>query len=139
MRIFLDTNVWIDFLAERFPYYLSAASLFTCAEEGKCYVVISSLSMINAQYICCERGKMPLASWKQKVTTLKDLYDVCSVDSSDVFSSAEADWTDFEDCVQFYAAKRSGCDVIVTRNPKDFSQSDMVVMTPEEMLELLQQ
>lgn len=40
---------------------------------------------------------------------------------------------DYEDAIQYYSAK-SKCDVIVTRNKKDFPHKDVKVMNPEEFL-----
>lgn len=134
MKLFLDTNVWIDLLAEHQPHYFPAATLFTFAEEGKCRIVVSSLSMVNSQFVCCERGKMPLSLWKLKVKSLSDLFEVCAIDSSDIYDSIQSDWTDYEDGVQYFAAKKSDCDVIVTRNPRDFIFSDMEVLTPDEAI-----
>ncbi len=56
MKLFLDTNVLIDFMSERQPYYMPAATLFTFAIEQRCTIAVSSLSMVTANYICCERG-----------------------------------------------------------------------------------
>lgn len=41
---------------------------------------------------------------------------------------------DIEDAMQHYAAMQSECDVIITRNVKDFSQSDIPVFSPDEYL-----
>lgn len=137
MNIFLDTNVWIDFLAERHPHYISAAALFTLADEGLCRFVVSSLTMVNAHYVCCERGNMPLALWKQKVASLSDLVMVGSVGAEEIADASNSDWSDYEDSVQYFAAKRSGCQLIVTRNVKDFQRSDIRVLTPDQAIDLL--
>lgn len=134
MKWFLDTNVWIDLLAERHPYYLPAATLFTYADEGKCKLAVSSLTMVNANFICCDRGKMPLALWNRKVLALSDFVEVCSTTSDDIYNSCRSNWKDYEDGVQFFTAKRNGCDAIVTRNPKDFILSDIEVLTPDQAI-----
>lgn len=77
---------------------------------------------------------MPLSLWKLKVKSLSDLFEVCAIDSSDIYDSIQSDWTDYEDGVQYFAAKKSDCDVIVTRNPRDFIFSDMEVLTPDEAI-----
>lgn len=135
MRLFIDTNVLIDFMGERAGYYLQAATLFSLAVDHTCEIVVSSLSIVTANYICCERGCMSLSVWNQKVNTLGDFIQVCSVDSDDIFSACNAGWEDYEDCVQFHAAKRCGCDMIVTRNVNDFKHSDIIVLTPGKAIE----
>lgn len=138
MKLFLDTNVlMIDFMSERLPYYMEAATLFIFAIEQKCTIVVSSLSMVTSNYICCERGKMPLSDWKRKANAMKKFIEVCSVDSNDIFSSCDSDWFDYEDNVQFQVAKKSACDVIVTRNTDDFLDSDISVLTPDEVIGII--
>lgn len=137
MKLFLDTNVLIDFMSERLPYYIEAATLFTFAIEQKCTIVVSSLSMVTSNYICCERGKMPLSDWKRKANAMKKFIEVSSVDSNDIFSSCDSDWFDYEGNVQFQVAKKSACDVIVTRNTNDFSDSDISVLTPDEVIGII--
>ena len=137
MKLFLDANVLIDFMSEQLPNYLEAATIFTLAVEHKCTIAISSLSMVTSNYICCERCNMPLADWKKKANIMKSFVEVCSVDSEDIFFSCDSDWRDYEDNVQYEVAKRYVCDVIVTRNPQDFAQSDIPVLTPDEVIEII--
>lgn len=134
MKIFLDTNVWIDFLGERHPFYQAAASLLSLADEGRCTLVVSSLTMVNANFVCCERGHMPLELWRNKVNALADLVEVCAVSSENIRQANLSDWNDYEDCVQYHAAKSCGCEMIVTRNVQDFALSDIDVLAPEQAL-----
>lgn len=63
--------------------------------------------------------------------------DVCSVDNTDVYHSYDAKWKDFEDGVQYFSAKRSGADYLVTRNTKDFEENDLKVVDVDKACELL--
>ena len=78
-----------------------------------------------------------LIIWKKKANIMKSFVEVCSVDSEDIFFSCDSDWRDYEDNVQYEVAKRYVCDVIVTRNPQDFAQSDITVLTPDEVIEII--
>ena len=137
MKLFLDANVLIDFMSERLPHYLEAATIFTLAVERKCTIAVSSLSMVTSNYICCDRCNMPLSDWKKKANIMKSFVEVCPVDSEDIFLSGDSDWSDYEDNVQYEVAKRYSCDVIVTRNPRDFIKSDIPVLTPDEVIEII--
>ena len=137
MKIFLDANVLIDFMSERLPHYLEGATIFTLAVERKCSIAVSSLSMVTSNYICCDRCNMPLSDWKKKVNIMKSFVEVCPVDPEDIFLSCNSDWSDYEDNVQYEVAKRYSCDVIVTRNPRDFIKSDIPVLTPGEAIEII--
>lgn len=134
MKLFLDTNVWIDFLAERRPHYYAAAVLLSLADEGRCEIVVSSLTMVNAHYVCCERCHKPYSQWIQKVNALSDIVSLCDVTPEAVRAANLSSWTDYEDCVQYHAAKEYGCDMIVTRNAHDFVLSDIEVLSPEQAL-----
>ena len=138
MKIFLDANVLIDFMSERLPHYLEAATIFTLAVERKCSIAVSSLSMVTSNYICCDRCNMPLSDWKKKVNIMKSFVEVCPVDSEDIFLSCDSDWSDYEDGVQYLCAKRCNSDYIITRNGNDFQMSDIPVLTPDELLDIIE-
>ena len=137
MKFFLDTNVLIDFILERPLFYQPAAMIVSLAAERKIDICVSALSVVTADFICIERCKMPLDVYRRKVDFLRNFIEVCSVDSSDVNSSYEANWKDFEDGVQYFSAIRSGVDYLVTRNVKDFEENDLKVITVDEACRLL--
>ena len=137
MKLFLDTNVLIDFILERPLFYQPAAMTVSLAAERKIDICVSALSVVTANFICIERCKMPLDVYRRKVEFLRNFIEVCSVDSSDINSSYEANWKDFEDGVQYFSAIRSGVDYLVTRNVKDFEENDLKVITVDEACRLL--
>lgn len=134
MKLFLDTNVLI---LERPLFYQPAAMIVSLAAERKIDICVSALSVVTANFICIERCKMPLDVYRRKVDFLRNFIEVCSVDSSDINSSYEANWKDFEDGVQYFSAIRSGVDYLVTRNVKDFEENDLKVITVDEACRLL--
>lgn len=136
MKCFIDTNVLIDFLLQRQPFYEPAAALLTMADEGRIEAAVSALSIVTSQFICCERAKMPLNVWTGKLTVLEDFMEIVSVDGEDVMEACASDWKDFEDSVQYNVARKALCDVIVTRNPKDFVLSDIPVCAPDDILDI---
>ena len=137
MKLFLDTNVLIDFILERPLFYQPAAMIVSLAAERKIDICVSALSVVTANFICIERCKMPLDVYRRKVDFLRNFIEVCSVDFSDINSSYEANWKDFEDGVQYFSAIRSGVDYLVTRNVKDFEENDLKVITVDEACRLL--
>lgn len=137
MKFFLDANVLIDFILERPLFYQPAAMIVSLAAERKIDICVSALSVVTANFICIERCKMPLDVYRRKVDFLRNFIEVCSVDSSDINSSYEANWKDFEDGVQYFSAIRSGVDYLVTRNVRDFEENDLKVITVDEACRLL--
>jgi predicted nucleic acid-binding protein len=137
MKLFLDTNVYIDFLLEREPFDQEAISIISRAADGYVDVAISAVTAVTADYVCVERSKMPRRLMTKKVTVLKDVVNILSVEPSDVWNAYDNKWDDMEDGVQHYCAVRNKCDYIVTRNPKDFLDSELPVISPAKAVELI--
>lgn len=137
MKLFLDTNVLIDFILERPLFYQPAAMVISYAAERKIEVCVSALSVVTANFICVDRCKMPLDVYRRKMDFLRKVIEICSIDSSDINSSYDAKWKDFEDGVQYFSATRVKVDYLVTRNVKDFEESDTKVISTDQACELL--
>lgn len=143
MKLFLDTNVLIDFISERknelkgIDYYSDAATLMSLASVGEIEVYVSSLTIVNAWYICVERIKIPMLDVREKLDAMKGYLGITSVTADDIYSAYGSGWDDFEDAVQHSSAKRAGCGYIVTRNEDDFCRSELTVMSPVDMTEML--
>lgn len=67
MKLFLDTNVLIDFILERPPFYPAAAMIMSYAFEGKVGICVSSMSVVTTHYICVDRCKMPIEAFPQRL------------------------------------------------------------------------
>ena len=137
MKLFLDTNILIDFILERPKFYPAAATIISFAAEGKVKVCASSMSIVTTNFICVERCNMPLEDFRKKLDFLRDFLEICSIDESDVYHSYDKKWKDFEDGVQYYSAQRNGADYLVTRNTKDFEEEDLNVIEVDEACALL--
>lgn len=137
MKLFLDTNVLIDFILERPLFYKPAAMIISYAAERKIRVCVSALSVVTANFICVERCKMRLDVYRRKMDFLRNVIDICSVDSSDIYSSYDSNWKDFEDGVQYFSATRAQVDYLVTRNIKDFEESGLRIITVEQACDLI--
>lgn len=134
-HLFLDTNIVLDVLANRKPFSDSASELFEKAERGKLKLYISSLSYNTIYYILNKkiRHKQTIAVLKE----LDELIETLDVSSKEIKKSLYSEFSDFEDAIQnFSALSNKKIDVIITRNPKDFKKSELLVMTPEEVLGL---
>lgn len=131
-RIFVDTNVMLDLLGERKPFYESIAKIATLAERGKLTMVVSPISFATVNYFVMkfENGKIA----REKLRKFKIICEVCALDEQTVDKALNSSFTDFEDALQYFSATESECDLIITRNGKDFKPSLLPVMTAEEFL-----
>ena len=98
---------------------------------------VSTLSVVTANFICVECCKMPLDVYRRKMNFLRNFIEICSVDSSDIYSSYDSNWKDFEDGAQYFSATRAGVDYLVTRNIKDFEECGLRVITVDEACDLI--
>ena len=132
--LFLDTNIIIDLLAKREPFYLSAAQLFSLADKGKFQLCVSALTFANTNYILLKEKKPEEA--KLILRKLKLLVKVIGLDDKIIgLSLNDTDFKDYEDALQYYSALENGNDLIITRNLKDFQKSKIPVITAEQFLQ----
>ena len=71
---------------------------------------------------------------KTKLRKFKVISEICELDALIIEKGLNSDFPDFEDSLQYYSALRTECDIIITRNSKDFKKSQIPVMTPDEFL-----
>lgn len=121
-KIFLDTNIVLDLLI-REEYKSQIRDLISRSEEYDLY--ISYLTVANAAYIM---RKYPTFELKSNLRLILELFEIISNDKDQIEKALHADSSDFEDMLQYQSAKSIGCDVILTRNLKDFKFSDIPVM-----------
>ena len=130
-NIFLDTNVVIDFLADRRPFSLSAASIFNYSLQGKARVYISAVSYNNIYYIL--RQSLSNGETIKLLDDLCEMTEITDVTKAIIKASLKTNFKDFEDAIQYNCALSiKNLDFIVTRDTKDFKQSAMPVLTSEE-------
>ncbi len=132
MKAFLDTNVMLDFLGEREPFYLSAAKIATLADKGKIEIVVSALSYATVSYLLTKYEG--IEKTKDKLRKFKVISKICELDEKIIEKGLNADFPDFEDSLQYFSALHQDCDILITRNVKDFKAAQIPVMTPDEFL-----
>lgn len=132
MRVYIDTNILVDFVCRRDVFFEPAKALFAIGYIGKVKLVISSLSVLNAVYIGRKYGSTQI---KEKLKSLSHFVEIVDLASDIVISELTSNWKDYEDAVQHRSAIKINADCIVTRNKPDFSLSSIPVYTVEEFLD----
>ena len=135
-QIFIDTNVIIDFLADRNPFSEHAAILFQLAKEKKIKIFISAISFNNTYYILRK-----VTSHKKTLNLISDIEDIVGIQETNrkiIRKAIKSNFNDFEDAIQYYSAIEFGAiDIITTRDLKDFKRSELPVLSPETTVKLL--
>ncbi|MBX3257881.1 MAG: PIN domain-containing protein [Chitinophagaceae bacterium] len=132
-RIFLDTNIVIDFLGERESFYEPAAKILTLADQKKIKVYTSPGSVSNTYYLLSkyENAKVAL----EKMRKFKLICSISIMDDKVIEKAINSGFKDFEDAMQYFSAIATNCDVIITRNEKDFKNALIPVMDTESYLQ----
>ena len=128
--VFVDTDIVLDLLARREPFYNGAARLFSLAESGTMALSVSSLTFANLFYII--RKQVSARHAHEVLRTFKQLVTVLPVDDEVIERALNADFTDFEDAIQYYSALDAGCSTLVTRNVRHYRKAEIKVMTAEQ-------
>ena len=114
MKILVDTNVLIDFFAQREPFFADSEKIFELCQKDIIEGVIAVHSIVNMSYIL--RKSYTLDELKKIFLRLCKLFQVESIDLEKILHAIETpNFKDFEDCLQMQCAVSSNVDYIVTR------------------------
>ena len=132
MDVFIDTNVLIDVLAKRDPFYGSSAQVWSLAENGSIHGLISAISFNNIYYVVRKLKNRKTA--ERMMVLMRNAFDVTALDKQILGQAIDAGFKDFEDAIQYVSALHAGVDCLVSRNPRDFPRKDLPVLSPEEFI-----
>ncbi len=129
MRIMLDTNIVIDILEKREPFFANSyLVLLNALENGDlCMMPVSAVTDIA--YILRKSGDV-----KDKLLILSYMISLTDVTADDFNEAVKSDMPDFEDALLAACAKRNKADCLVTRNAKDCAKSPVRAITPKQFL-----
>jgi predicted nucleic acid-binding protein len=130
-RLFLDTNIVVDLLEGREPFCYDAAQLFTMAHDKKVELLVSPMTFSTASVLLRKHGSKGV---RILLSNLRQLVSVTISDERTVDDSIASQFKDFEDAMQYYNALNAKAEIIITRNGKDFTASNLPVMTATEYI-----
>jgi predicted nucleic acid-binding protein len=131
-KVFVDTDIVLDLLSYREPFYTHSAYLFSEADKGKTKICVSSLSFSNLNYILSRQYSADQA--RKKLLKFKTLVTVLAVTDKEVELALSSDFKDFEDGLQYFTAIENNIKTLLTRNLKDYKSAEIPVMTAEQFL-----
>jgi predicted nucleic acid-binding protein len=133
MKVFLDTNIILDFYDSSRGHYMPSAIIFDLAIKGKIQLAVCSQSFITAFYLLRKSYKK-----EELYKSMKSLFKLCqvsAVDSLIIKKALSREGLDFEDTVQYFSARSIDADIIITRDSKGFNEFDIRHITAEEFLD----
>ncbi len=134
MRVFIDTNIFLDYIQQRPEGWKEAETLFYLAIAGDIEMLVSDLTIANMRYIT--RKNIPLEQFYAVMKGLRRFYTIVPVGEVSVDEAYRIESKDFEDALQYFSAVQAGADCLVTRNLKDFDfGGSLNMMEPAVFLE----
>lgn len=137
MVVLVDTNVIIDYLASREPFYYASSEIITKCAQKDLIGYIAFHSIPNLWYIL---RKVPEDKRREWIIDVCNLLRVAGVSHEEVVKAIRMkDFKDFEDCLQDRCAISVGAEYIITRNTEDFVGSEVQAVLPEDFLKILKE
>ena len=133
-KVFVDSDILLDLIQEREPFFKDSIHLFSLIEENKIKGYVSPLIFANLFYILrkVESNKFTV----NVLIRLKALLNVAKIDEKIIELALSSGFRDFEDAVQNYTAIEAGAGYLITRNKKDYKGSSIIVCTAKEYLSI---
>lgn len=138
MRLMVDSNIVIDYLKVREPFYAGARKLMLLGFIAEHELWFSSTQANDIFYILTEGGKpSQTAQLKRDLKELRRGIRICGVNEAEFDAALDSPWVDLEDACVYQCALRLKADAIITRNQKDFEKSSIRVFDCDEFFAYL--
>jgi predicted nucleic acid-binding protein len=135
-KVFVDTNILVDLIADRRPFSKFAIQMFSKAEERKIKLYTSSHSIATTHYLL--KKYIDEKELRNILNNILDYLNIVAIDQDVIKKGLRSKHKDFEDAIQIISAYSiEKLDCIVTRNIKDFKGAEILILTPDELIKHL--
>jgi predicted nucleic acid-binding protein len=131
-KVFIDSDIILDLLCRREPFYHFAAEVFTLGDQRKIELATTPVVFANVFYIL--RKILGIEKAKELLRKLRILVGIIPVDDKIIDLALNSPFADFEDGLQYFTARENEINILLTRNIKDYKVNDLIVQTPEEYM-----
>ncbi len=128
LKVYIDTNVYLNSIENRDDEVSKKVLAFLA--QKNIFLYLNDISVINIHYIAKKKRTREEITQILKIILKKQ--KIVSIDKDIIISSLDSEFKDFEDGVQYFCAKKIDADLIITSNKKDFTHSEIKVLTPLE-------
>ena len=133
MRILIDTNVILDIVQKREPFFADSYQSLRKAIEADTECLISASAVTDIFYLLRKAFRSAQKA-KERIEQLSRIVTFVDVQGADIHTALMRSMPDFEDAVVAAVAERNGAVYILTRNINDFAGSPVPAITPAEFL-----
>jgi len=131
-KLFIDSDIILDVLAERGGFYESAAEIFNLGYTKKLSLYTSAVVLSNVFYIL--RKKYGIEKSRELLKKLRLVMKVLPITEKTVDAALNSGFADFEDALQYFSAKENKISSFITRNTRDYKERDLILQTAEEFI-----
>ena len=132
-RVLIDTDIILDFFFDREPFSENASKVLSLCESKEIIGFVTPVIISNVYYLLRQTAKHEKVI--EKLTLLISLLEVLIIDKRVIIEALNSNFKDFEDALQNYSAKQNNeVDIIITRNVKDYRNSHLSIMLPDNYI-----
>jgi len=133
MKVLVDTNVVMDVLLRRSPFYQDSFTIFQLVDLERINGCLSASSITDVFYLL-SKDRHNSGEVYRIMDELIDLFSVIPVSETTISAALALRWKDFEDAVQYITAKENDITHIITQNKKDYENTDINCFSPAEFI-----
>jgi len=133
MRVYFDTNIVVDILLKREPFFITSFEVLTRVAKGYAEGFIGANAIVDIFYIVNKN----LKNRDETINSIFDVLEILSIadtTAQDIYNAKHLDMPDYEDAVVAAIALRENASCIVTRNTADYANSPVPAITPEDFI-----
>ncbi len=131
-KVFIDSDIVLDLLCKREPFYEYAARIFTLSDMKHIELFTTALVFANVYYIL--RKTLGIEKAKELLRKLRLLIHIVPIEEKIIDLALNSTFSDVEDALQYFTAREHGIGMLVTRNIRDYKERDILVQSPQEFL-----
>ena len=129
----MDTNIFIDLLANRKPFSKFAIEIFDKGEKGKVSLFTSTHVIVTTHYLL--KKFIEERRLREDLLYLLSFVNLIPVDGEIIKRGLKSKHKDFEDAVQILCAHRvNDIDFIATRDARDYKDSGINALAPDDLI-----
>lgn len=133
-KVFIDTDVILDLLDKREPFYKEAAIIFSLIEENNIKGYTSPIVFANIHYILSKKLSKNMAL--KNLLKLRNLINIAPINEKIIDQSLNSNFKDYEDSIQYYTAIAADISILITRNVKDYKNAGITICDPQQYLKM---
>ena len=137
MNLLLDTNVIIDYLGRKAPFFENAEKIIAAGYFGDVQLWAPAQSFKDAFYVLAHYADP--ARIQDAILKLLEIVNPVDLAAGDIVAAARLKWEDFEDCLVSVCAGKAGADFLVTRDSKGFERSTVAPISPADWLSYMRE